>query len=80
MLKNRLFAVIALSGLVGLAACGGDDEVIDDGAIATDTSLYTETDTELAPVMAPVTTVDTGAVVTTVETDVDVDTIARPNP
>lgn len=80
MLKSRFFSFFALIALAGLAACGGDDAAVEEGAVATDTSLYTETDTALAPVVAPVPQTDTGAVVTEVETNVDVDTIERPNP
>lgn len=81
MLKNRFFALTAAVALVGLAACnGGEEDVVTD-----ETTVQTpivETDTALAPVVAPVETTDTGLVETTVETDVDVEreVVEEPNP
>lgn len=74
--------LIAMFGILALAACAGDDEVdaLDGEATATTTEVITETDTTMAPVVAPVVTQDTGLVetTTTIDTDVDVDTVVRP--
>lgn len=78
MQKNRFFALVAAASLVGFAACNGDDAEVETGMEVTDTTMITETETELAPVVTPVETTDTGLVETTVETEVEVDTIVRP--
>ena len=84
MIKNRAFSIFAVAALVGIAACspGEEEAVVDEGMTATDTTMFTETETQMAPVVAPVTTTDTGLVVTETEVDVDrdvdVDTVRRP--
>jgi predicted S18 family serine protease len=81
MFKNRAFSIFAVAALVGAAACSpGEETIVDDETTVTDTSMFTETQTEMVPVVAPVTTTDTGLVETTVEVerDVNVDTVRRP--
>ena len=72
MLKTRIFGVITAAAMVGLVACGPEEaELEDTEATATTVTPIVDTETQMAPVVTPVTTVDTGLVRTTVETDVD---------
>ena len=43
MLKNRLFSVLALAGLVAFAACGGAEESEEADVVTTDTLVTTDT-------------------------------------
>lgn len=72
MLTRRLVATLSVFGVVGLAACGGDD-VEDADMIMQDTIM--QQDVEMVEV--PVETTDTSLVRTQVEIDtmVDVDTL-----
>lgn len=75
MLTRRLVATLAVFGIVGLAACGGDD-VDDPDMMMQDTIMQTD----IEEVEVPVQTTDTSVVRTEVEIDtmVDVDTIDDP--
>ena len=75
MFKLRRWTLLPALAVFALGACGGDDEeVVDDGLETTTTEVITETDTTMAPVVAPVVETDTGLVETTTDVDVDVDT------
>lgn len=81
MLKNRIFGVITAVALVSAAACGAEEAEVEgvDGTTTTTTTPIVDTNTELAPVVTPVTTTDTGLVRTTVETDVNREVIDPAN-
>ena len=72
MLRSRLLGVAAVVGLVGLAACGGNDDNAAAGAdssnvASVDTTVTQDTITEKVPVTVP----DSQAVVTQVDTSKD---------
>ena len=82
MMKNRIFGVITAAALVGLAACGPEEEAGIEGeaeATATTVTPIVDTETQMAPVVTPVTTTDTGLVRTTVEAEVDREVIDPAN-
>lgn len=81
MLKNRIFGVITAAALVSAAACGAEEPEVEgvDGTTATTTTPIVDTETQMAPVVTPVTTTDTGMVRTTVETDVNREVIDPAN-
>lgn len=69
MLKKHLIAGLAMFALVGLTACGGEEDVAD---YETE-EVITEPDTEMVEV--PMETTDTAVVETEVDVDADVDTV-----
>ena len=78
MLKTRIFGVITAAAMVGLVACGPEEAEVEDLETTTVTPIV-DTETQMAPVVTPVTTTDTGLVRTTVETDVDREVIDPAN-
>jgi ABC-type Fe3+-hydroxamate transport system substrate-binding protein len=75
MPKNRLFLTLAVLPLVGLAACGGGEPEADAEATAAEgvvTDTLVNQDTTLAPVVTPVTTAESAAVVVDADTAIDV--------
>ncbi|MEX2571247.1 MAG: hypothetical protein WD737_08055 [Gemmatimonadota bacterium] len=72
MQANRTSALLAAFALLGLAACGGDDDVADFET----QEVITPTDTET--VEMPVITEDTAVVETEIDIDADVDTVDVP--
>ena len=82
MLKTRIFGVITAAAMIGLVACGPEEAELEegvDGATATTVTPIVDTETQMAPVVTPVTTTDTGLVRTTVETDVNREVIDPAN-
>jgi uncharacterized lipoprotein YajG len=73
MTKHFLPLLVA-AAVVTTAACGNDTET----ETTVDREIYTEQDTTMANVVAPVVTEDTGIVETRVETEIEHDTIQRP--
>lgn len=75
MLTRRLVATLSVFGVMGLAACGGDD--VEDADIMTQDTIMQQ-DVEMVEV--PVETTDTAVVQTeiSVDTAIDVDTIGDP--
>lgn len=68
MLRNRLYATLAVFALAGVAACGGEEEPAAGGdAVVTDTLVGTETVTQEVQVQVP----DSQAVVTDIDTAKD---------
>jgi hypothetical protein len=72
MLTRRLMASLAVCGLVGLAACAGDD--VDDDAVITEDTIMQR---DIEEIEVPVEVTDTAVVRTEIDVDtaIDVDTI-----
>ena len=69
MLKNRIGTAFAFAAMVGLAACGGEEEGAD---VVTEEVVTTP---EMETVEVPVMTQDTAVVRTEMDVDVDTDTV-----
>lgn len=79
-MKNRLFPIAAVAVMVGLGACAGEEAGIEGETDieATSVTPVVTSETEMAPVVTPVTTTDTAAVVTTVDAEVEREVVADP--
>lgn len=65
-MKTRIFSIVAVAALVGVAACGGD-EGGETEQVTSDTTAVQGMDTMQAPVVVP--TTDSVVTTTTVTTD-----------